>query len=295
MKTASEIDWSLNRILTILVSACIHAGVMVGICCAATEQREKPIVHETKLIEVLQAKKKETPLPKKETPPPKPEPPKPEPPKPEPPKPEPPKPEPPKPEPPKPQPSKPQPPKPVEVKPEQPKINRVEDIRARFSDAKVVPPKPQQQPQPKPYTPPPTPPTLRPSKSADDYERKFKANLSSQQNNFLPPPQSGPSADEDTANYAELYARPIIEENWKPSSFGIKSKNPSVEIAFTVSASGAVSNVRITRRSNEQIMNSSVEDLVRQIQSGQIRFPSLQSAGINRSFLQISITLHLKD
>ena len=166
MKTASEIDWSLNRILTLLVSACIHAGVMVGICCAATEQREKPIVHETKLIEVLQAKKKETPLPKKETPPPKPEPPKPEPPKPEPPKPEPPKPEPPKPEPPKPQPSKPQPPKPVEVKPEQPKINRVEDIRARFSDAKVVPPKPQQQPQPKPYTPPPTPtPTTGPSKS----------------------------------------------------------------------------------------------------------------------------------
>ena len=103
MKTSSEIDQSLNRTLTILISAIIHAALMVGICCSATEQKEKPIAVATKLIEL-----KTAPLP----PSPKPQPPKPEPPKPQPPKPEPPKPEPPKPQPPKPEPPKPEPPKP---------------------------------------------------------------------------------------------------------------------------------------------------------------------------------------
>ena len=73
MKTSSEIDQSLNRTLTILISAIIHAALMVGICCSATEQKEKPIAVATKLIEL-----KTAPLP----PSPKPQPPKPEPPKP---------------------------------------------------------------------------------------------------------------------------------------------------------------------------------------------------------------------
>ena len=291
MKTASEIDWSLNRILTILVSACIHAGLMVGICCTATEQREKPVVQETRLIEVLQPKKKEIPLPKKETPPPKPEPP-----KPEPPKPEPPKPEPPKPEPPKPQPPKPPVPTPTVVKAdEKPKVNKIDDIRARLSDAKVVPPKPQPPtPQPQPYTPP-RPVPVTPTKTADDYKREAMARVSAPTGVNVPR-VSGPTVADDTKNYAEQYARPLLEQSWAPSRAGMTIKNPSpVEITFMVSASGAVSNVRITKRSNEQVMNSSVEELINLMRSGHIQFPSLQSAGINRSFLQITITLHLKD
>ena len=304
MKTASEIDWSLNRILTILVSACIHAGLLVGICCTATEQREKPIVHETRLIEVLQPKK-EIPLPKKETPSPKPEPPKPQPPKPEPPKPQPPKPEPPKPQPPKPEPSKPQPPKPeppkpqpptpVEVKPVQPKVNSVDDIRARFSDAKIVPPKPQPpQPQPQPYTPPrPVPST--PTKSAEDYKRQALAHVSNPTAVNIPR-VSGSTTEQDMTNYAEMFARPVIEQYWKPSRAGMKYRNPSpVKITFIVTSSGSVSNVRIIQRSNEPVMNSSVEDLVNQMKSGQIPFPSLRDAGINRTSLQIVMTLYLKE
>ena len=297
MKSASEIDWSLNRILTILVSAIIHAALMVGICCTATEQREKPVVHETKLIEVLQPKKKEIPLPKKETP--KPEPPKPEPPKPEPPKPEPPKPEPPKPEPPKPEPPKPQPPKPVEVKPvqpkpAQPKVNSVDDIRARFSDARIVPAKPQPRSQPQPYTPPrPVPAT--PTKSAEEYAREAMKHVS-KATGVNVPRVSGPTAEEDMANYAEIYARPILEQYWKPSRAGMKYRNPSpVVITFIVTSSGSVSNVRIIQRSNEPVMNSSVEELVNLMRNGQIPFTPLRDAGINRTSLQIVITLYLKD
>ena len=306
MKTASEIDWSLNRILTILVSACIHAGLLVGICCTATEQREKPIVHETRLIEVLQPKK-EIPLPKKETPSPKPEPPKPEPPKPEPPKPQPPKPEPPKPQPPKPEPPKPQPPKPeppkpqpptpVEVKPVQPKVNSVDDIRARFSDAKVVPAKPQpQEPQSQQLYTPSSSVSSRRTMSEREYEEKFKKGLSKNNDlKYLPPP-TATTTEQDMTNYAEMFARPVIEQYWKPSRAGMKYRNPSpVKITFIVTSSGSVSNVRIIQRSNEPVMNSSVEDLVNQMKSGQIPFPSLRDAGINRTSLQIVMTLYLKE
>lgn len=306
MKTASEIDRSLNQTLTILVSAIIHAALMVGICCSATEQKEKPIAVATKLIEL-----KTTPLP----PSPKPEPPKPskpEPPKPEPPKPEPPNPQPPKPEPPKPQPPKPEPPKPVEVKPptptpavvktdtpkpvEQPKkLTRAEELRKQLESATVKEMKnqPRPQPQPQPYTPPrPVPST--PTKTAEQYAQQALRNTSKATG--INVPRSGPTLADDTTNYAEQYARPILEQSWAPSRAGMKYQNPSpVEITFMVSASGTVSNVRITRRSNEQVMNSSVEELVNMMRNGQIQFPSLQSAGINRSFLQITITLHLKD
>ena len=80
MKTSSEIDQSLNRTLTILISAIIHAALMVGICCSATEQKEKPIAVATKLIELKTAPLPPSPKPetkkpdppKKETPPPPP-------------------------------------------------------------------------------------------------------------------------------------------------------------------------------------------------------------------------------
>ena len=110
MKPTQEADSRLNLTITMLISAIIHASLMVGICCSATEQKEKPIAVPIKVIEIKKEKplppspKKETPPPKKETPPPPPKPV-----------------EPPKPQPPKPvEPPKPQPPKPVEVKPPTP-------------------------------------------------------------------------------------------------------------------------------------------------------------------------------
>ena len=62
-----------------------------------------------------------------------------------------------------------------------------------------------------------------------------------------------------------------------------------------ISTDGVVSNVQISKRSNDPVMTSSVEELVKQIKNGQIQFPSLKSVGINRPFLQISITMYLKD
>ncbi len=299
MKTASEIDRSLNQTLTILVSAIIHAGLMVGICCSATEQKEKPIAVATKLIEL-----KTMPLPpspKKETK------------KPEPLKPEPPKPEPPKPEPPKPEPPKPQPPKPVEVKPptptpavvkteppkpvEQPKkLTRAEELRKQLESAtiKKIDPPPQQSTQPQqPYTP------LRPqpvkTKSQAEYAKIGMAGVSTDTEVNLPKAQ-GPTVADDSANYAESFASPILYQYWNPSRAGMKYQNPSpVYITMTVTASGKVTNVQITTKSNDSVMNSSVEELLKQIRSGQIQFPSLASAGINRSILTMTIGMHLKD
>ena len=308
MKTSSEIDQSLNRTLTILISAIIHAALMVGICCSATEQKEKPIAVATKLIELKTAPLPPSPKPQ----PPKPEPPKPQPPKPEPPKPEPPKPEPPKPQPPKPEPPKPQPPKPVEVKPpaptpavvktetpkpvEQPKktLTRQDDILARLNNAQTKKMDPQPRPQPQPYTPPrPVPST--PTKSAEAYAREALRNVS-KATGVNVPRVVGPTTEEDMTNYAESFARPIIEQYWKPSRAGMKYRNPSpVKITFIVTASGSVSNIRIIQRSNEPVMNSSVEELVKQMRAGNVPFTSLREAGINRASLQIVIELYLKE
>lgn len=304
MKTSSEIDQSLNRTLTILISAIIHAALMVGICCSATEQKEKPIAVATKLIEL-----KTAPLP----PSPKPQPPKPEPPKPQPPKPEPPKPEPPKPQPPKPEPPKPQPPKPVEVKPpaptpavvktetpkpvEQPKktLTRQDDILARLNNAQTKKMDPQPRPQPQPYTPP-RPVSTRKTMSEREYADKFTKGLSKNNGVKYLPSNMSPTTEEDMTNYAESFARPIIEQYWKPSRAGMKYRNPSpVKITFIVTASGSVSNIRIIQRSNEPVMNSSVEELVKQMRAGNVPFTSLREAGINRASLQIVIELYLKE
>ena len=306
MKTASEIDRSLNQTLTILVSAIIHAGLMVGICCSATEQKEKPIAVATKLIEL-----KTTPLPpspKKETK--KPEPPKPEPPKPEPPKPEPPKPEPPKPqlpkplppEPPKPEPPKPPTPTPAVVKTETPKpveqpkkLTRAEELRKQLEAAPTKKMNPQpQRPQPQQTYTPPRPQPVQ-TKSAEDYKREAMARVSKDTGVNLPK-AAGTTVAEDSANYAESFASPILYQYWNPSRAGMKYAKPSpVYITMTVSASGKVTSVQITTKSNDSVMNSSVEELLKQIRSGQIQFPALANAGINRSFLTMEIGLILKD
>ncbi|MBR5839233.1 MAG: hypothetical protein IKZ84_11885 [Victivallales bacterium] len=302
MKTASEIDRSLNQTLTILVSAIIHAGLMVGICCSATEQKEKPIAVATKLIEL-----KTTPLPpspKKETPPPKKkdEPP--------PPQKETPPPPPQKKETPPPKPV--EQPKPVEVKPpvptpavvktetpkpvEQPKkLMRAEELRKQLEAAptKKMDPQPQR-PQPQQtYTP------LRPqpvkTKSTEEYAKIGMAGVSTDTSVNLPK-SKGAAEAKDSTDYAVNYAAPVLYENWNPSRAGMTSRNPSpVEISFMITIDGIVSNARIIKQSNDSVMTRSVADLVNRINSGLIKFTSLRDAGINRPFLQISVTMYLKD
>ena len=267
----SNIDWSLNKIIMILTSAIIHAALMVGICCTATEQKEKPIEMESRLIKLPMLPPEPSPKP----PQPQPKPPQPQP---------------------QPQPPRPQPPKPVEVKPDQPRVNRVDDIRARLNDATVVPtkPQPQPQPQPQPYTPPrPVPPPKTPS--AEEYKRKFLGDAPPDIEVKLSP-SKGTTSMQDSKDYANNYAAAVLYEHWNPSRAGMKYAKPSpVYITMTVTASGRVTNVQITTKSNDSVMNSSVEELLKQIKSGQIEFPSLKSAGINRSFLTMTIGLHLKD
>ena len=302
MKTASEIDRSLNQTLTILVSAIIHAGLMVGICCSATEQKEKPIAVATKLIELKTtplppSPKKETPPPKKkdETPPPQKETPPPPlqkketpPPKPV--------------EQPKPVEVKPPTPTPAVVKTETPKpveqpkkLTRAEELRKQLEAAptKKMDPQPQR-PQPQQtYTP------LRPqpvkTKSTEEYAKIGMAGVSTDTSVNLPK-SKGAAEAKDSTDYAVNYAAPVLYENWNPSRAGMTSRNPSpVEISFMITIDGIVSNARIIKQSNDSVMTRSVADLVNRINSGLIKFTSLRDAGINRPFLQISVTMYLKD
>ena len=106
----------------------------------------------------------------------------------------------------------------------------------------------------------------------------------------------GSSSYEDSKDYANNYAARVLYEHWNPSRAGMTSRNPSpVEITFMISIDGVVSNVQISKRSNDAVMTSSVEELVKQIRSGLIKFPSLREASINRPFLQISVTMHLQN
>ena len=304
MKTASEIDRSLNQTLTILVSAIIHAGLMVGICCSATEQKEKPIAVATKLIELKTtplppSPKKETPPPKKkdETPPPQKETPPPPPQKKETP--------PPKPvEQPKPVEVKPPVPTPAVVKTETPKpeapkqtLTKKDDILARLNNA----PTKKMDPQP-PKTPPKTPPARTPSSPTSSLGKdanQIKAKALSNTSTYTPDEfqnTSGLTTDVQIENYAENCVSPRLYQYWNPSRAGMKYAKPSpVYITMTVSASGKVTSVQITTKSNDSVMNSSVEELLRQIRSGHIQFPTLASAGINRSLLTVTIGLFLKD
>ena len=87
-----------------------------------------------------------------------------------------------------------------------------------------------------------------------------------------------------------------LYENWNPSRAGMTSRNPSpVEISFMITIDGIVSNARIIKQSNDSVMTRYVVDLVNRINSGLIKFTSLRDAGINRPFLQISVTMYLKD
>lgn len=304
-KSTVEINRSLNKTLTILVSACVHAALMVGICCSASVTEKKPEPMVVKLIE-LKPVKPQPPSPPVSKPQPKPEPkpqPKPEPkpqPKPEPkpqPKPQP-KPEPkpqPKPEPkPEPKPQKPTPavvkdnkPKP-DVKPTKtltPQEQRRQSLQQRLAEAKTQEMKDQPQPQPKRPTPQPR------VQSEDDLKRKFSSKLSNPQDLNLFASLQTTQTEAVTDDYAQKYVYHVFYDLWRPNRAGMTNPNPSpVTIAFRVFPSGKISNIRIQTPSNEPVMNNMVNALIRQ----NIQLTSFSEAGIARSYLDITVTLGTK-
>ncbi|MCR4574315.1 MAG: hypothetical protein K5787_11165 [Lentisphaeria bacterium] len=288
-KSTVEINRSLNKTLTILVSACVHAALMVGICCSASVTEKKPESMVVKLIELKPVKPQppSPPSPPVSKPQPKPEP------KPQP-KPEP-KPQP-KPQPPKPTPAvvKDNKPKP-EVKPTKtltPQEQRRQSLQQRLAEAKTQEMKDQPQPQPRRPVPQPRTP------SADDLKRKFSSKLSNPQdlNLFasLQTTQTEAVTDDyaqKTDDYAQKYVYHVFYDLWRPNRAGMTNPNPSpVTIAFRVFPSGKISNIRIQTPSNEPVMNNMVNALIRQ----NIQLASFSEAGIARSYLDITVTLGTK-
>ena len=239
-----------------LISLALHGGACLLLCISYNARIKPPEIHAMKVSVVR-------PEPPK---PPKVEAPKPEPPKPEPPKPEPPKPEPPKPEPPKPEPPKPAPPK----RP---------SLEERIRNAKTV-----TTPQPAPKNTPKTP-------SLTERLNKVRSQEPSQTTASKTTEVASAGIVIETKNYADLVAKPYIQQNWiQPVKGEMDIANPSpVEITFTVYAGGNISNARITKRSNSRVMNNSVEQVIR----GLSRMSPLSSIGSKAASLQITVSMVL--
>jgi outer membrane biosynthesis protein TonB len=257
--------------------------------------------------------KAEAEAPKPESPkpaPPKPEPPKPEPPKPEPPKPEPPKPEPPKPEPPKPEPPKPEAPKPAPPKPEAPKPAPPKPAPA---PPKPEPPKPEP-PKPAPVAPvkshrerlrerlaaaetksapAPAPRATTPRRSERELADSFTRGLAKGNSSApaLPPALSAAGKAVEEKNYAEQIVRPLFYARWQQPTRGELQQNwpTPVEVTFTVLADGRIASWRLSARSNSAAMNSSVENLMRQV----TQLTPFSQLGINSASLRIVVNMEL--
>ena len=287
-------------------SVAIHIGAIAFLFFIAVVTPPKKL--ETIKVRLLSAAEPEA-VP--DTPPTvaKPEPPKPEPPKPEPPKPEPPKPEPPKPAPPKPEPV---PPKPTPVPPK----------------PTPVPPKPTPvppKPTPAPPKPTPAPPKPTPAKShrellrerlaaaetktapsqptaprAPSAPRRSESELADAFTRGLPKTTTAPGVspaaidaqkEADELNYAEQVVRPLFYARWQQPSRGeLQQSWPTpVEVTFTVLANGRVAGWKLTKRSNSDAMNRSVEALLRQM----TQLTPFSQVGIRSASLRIVVNMEL--
>lgn len=301
-------DRYCNRAIGVLVSAIVHVGLCLLLISASSWEFVPPKPEEEMTVsELLMAPppplpeppspleptepEPTEPEPAEPEPEPEPEPPKPEPPKPEPPKPEPPKPEPPKPEPPKPEPPKPEPPKPEPPKPK-PKDRR-QSIQERLREAKVhygQQPKPVQRPRQRPVQPP-----VR-STSAEDYRRRWAERT--QVEPVRPDALTGrlrqrieaATPAEEAMNYGDQVVRPAFYEAWETPRTGGRTPQPVV-VELDIASDGRVISSRITRRSNDDRMNQSVEELVRRIR----RFTPFTQLGIRATSLHIVVTMTVED
>ena len=271
--------------MAMLFSIILHLVLLVLVIAASA----MPVKEKEKILKVrLASIKKPEPPPIQEVKPP--EPPKPEV-----------KPEPPKPEPPK-QVAKPDPPKPLpkpEVKP--------------LPDPKPVvknPPKEQPKPPEKPKQETPKPKSLAERlaegrkqtqpvqqatrKSGKEIEKRLRESLNTPQT--APAPSNNISADMaaievETRSYAEEVVRPYIQRNWRePTKGELDVRNPSsVEVSFIVYASGSVANARIVKMSNSRVLNSSVQEFLRNM----TRLSPLSTIGSNSASLTIIVTMSI--
>ena len=291
-------DRYCNRAIGVLVSAIVHVGLCLLLISASSWEFVPPKPEEEMTVsELLMAPPPPLPEPPSPPEPTEPEPTEPEPAEPEPePEPEPPKPEPPKPEPPKPEPPKPEPPKPEPPKPEPPKPkpkDRRQSIQERLREAKVhygQQPKPVQRPRPRPVQPP-----VR-STSAEDYRRRWAERT--QVEPVRPDALTGrlrqrieaATPAEEAMNYGDQVVRPAFYEAWETPRTGGRTPQPVV-VELDIASDGRVISSRITRRSNDDRMNQSVEELVRRIR----RFTPFTQLGIRATSLHIVVTMTVED
>lgn len=286
-------DRYCNRAIGVLVSAIVHVGLCLLLISASSWEFVPPKPEEEMTVsELLMAPPPPLPEPPSPPEPTEPEPTEPEPAEPEPePEPEPPKPEPPKPEPPKPEPPKPEPPKPEPPKPK-PKDRR-QSIQERLREAKVhygQQPKPVQRPRPRPVQPP-----VR-STSAEDYRRRWAERT--QVEPVRPDALTGrlrqrieaATPAEEAMNYGDQVVRPAFYEAWETPRTGGRTPQPVV-VELDIASDGRVISSRITRRSNDDRMNQSVEELVRRIR----RFTPFSQLGIRATSLHIVVTMTVED
>ena len=291
-------DRYCNRAIGVLVSAIVHVGLCLLLISASSWEFVPPKPEEEMTVsELLMAPPPPLPEPPSPPEPTEPEPTEPEPAEPEPePEPEPPKPEPPKPEPPKPEPPKPEPPKPEPPKPEPPKPkpkDRRQSIQERLREAKVhygQQPKPVQRPRPRPVQPP-----VR-STSAEDYRRRWAERT--QVEPVRPDALTGrlrqrieaATPAEEAMNYGDQVVRPAFYEAWETPRTGGRTPQPVV-VELDIASDGRVISSRITRRSNDDRMKQSVEELVRRIR----RFTPFSQLGIRATSLHIVVTMTVED
>ncbi len=286
--------------MSIVFSVILHLVLLVLVIAASA----MPVKEKEKILKVrLAAGERPEPAPGqgvKLAGRPKPEPPKPEPPKPEPPKPEV-KPEPPKPEPPK-QVAKPDPPKP----PPKPEVKPLPNPKPVVKNPPKEPPKPEQPKQeaPKPkslaerlaegrkQTQQPVQQATR--KSGKEIEKRLRESLNKPQTTSAPSNSVSTemaAIEVETRSYAEEIVRPYIQRNWRePSKGELDVRNPSsVEISFTVYASGNIANARIVKQSNSRVLNSSVQEFLRYM----TRLSPLSAIGSKSSSLTIIVTMSI--
>lgn len=229
-----------------------------------------------------------------EPPAPEPEPAAPEPPAPEPPAPEPEPPPPPKPvvtpppEPPKAPLSKPTPPKPEPPKPTPVKSHR-ESLRERLAAAETKTAAPQP-------TTPRSPATPRRSEAelAESFTRGIPKSGTSRGGTAASGASlAGVNAQmaADETNYAEQVVRPLFYARWQQPSRGeLQQSWPTpVEVTFTVLADGRIAGWKLTKRSNSDAMNRSVEALMRQT----TQLTPFSQLGIRSASLRIVVSMEL--
>lgn len=135
----------------------------------------------------------------------------------------------------------------------------------------------------------------KPNRGADIAERLSKAMSNTQPSVTPSNAPVGPVASagiiQETTSYADNIARPYIMSTWvQPVKGELDIANPTpVEITFTVYASGSIANARITKRSNSNVLNRSVENYLKTL----TRMEPISKIGSKATSLQIGVTMIL--